>query len=201
MALSEAIAKSLVVDGVELRIVPGYEHYAIDKTGRKLYRPPRKTTVKRGTWTIAGRWLTVPEKSDSSSGYLRACLTLNGFKHSFHIHVFVALAWIGPKPFPKAMVLHKDDNKMNNHVDNLYYGTCRDNAMDAIRNGKMPPILGERHGRTKYTNEQIAYAKYLLQTKRPCEVARELNIAYTTVREINTGWTWSHIQAKNPFQE
>lgn len=34
------------------------------------------------------------------------------------------------------MVLHWDDDPRNNRVENLRYGTARDNQLDLIRNGK-----------------------------------------------------------------
>lgn len=49
--------------------------------------------------------------------------------------VLVCTAWHGPKPFPKAKVLHKDDVPDNDHPSNLYWGTDSDNRQDAITNG------------------------------------------------------------------
>lgn len=51
------------------------------------------------------------------------------------VHKLVALAWLGPPPFPGAVVRHRDDNKHNNRLSNLAWGTQKDNMQDAIRNG------------------------------------------------------------------
>ena len=53
-------------------------------------------------------------------GYLR--IKLNGKQYS--IHRLVAEAYI-PNPENKPCVCHKDNNKLNNSVDNLYWGTQR----------------------------------------------------------------------------
>lgn len=45
-----------------------------------------------------------------------------------YVHVAVALAYHGPRPFPGAMVLHLDDNAHNNHPATLRWGTAKENA-------------------------------------------------------------------------
>lgn len=52
------------------------------------------------------------------------------------IHKIVAELFIGPCPEGQ-LVRHLDDNRENNHVSNLTYGTYSDNTQDAIRNGKI----------------------------------------------------------------
>ena len=49
------------------------------------------------------------------------------------IHRLVYEAWVR-KLNPGEQVNHRDDNKNNNHVDNLYVGTQKDNIQDCIRN-------------------------------------------------------------------
>ena len=62
----------------------------------------------------------------------------------YYVHHLVALTFIGPKP-EGYMVLHRDDDRSNNSVNNLYYGTPADNAADRVANGlwtnPIPPIL------------------------------------------------------------
>ena len=43
------------------------------------------------------------------------------------IHQCVCEAWHGPKPFPKALVLHLDEDALNNLPDNLRWGTHMEN--------------------------------------------------------------------------
>lgn len=52
----------------------------------------------------------------------------------FFVHRLVALEYL-PNPNNLPFVLHKDDNKENNHISNLYWGTVADNTKDSIRNG------------------------------------------------------------------
>lgn len=50
------------------------------------------------------------------------------------IHILVLEAFVGPRP-EGMLGLHRDDDKSNNAVENLYWGTYSDNAADAVRNG------------------------------------------------------------------
>lgn len=53
------------------------------------------------------------------------------------VHILVAEAFIGPRP-KNADVCHYDDDKSNNAVENLRYGTRSENVHDSVRNGTHP---------------------------------------------------------------
>ena len=58
----------------------------------------------------------------SNNGYLQVHLTKDGKGKSFKIHRLVAMAFI-PNPCNLPQVNHKDEDKCNNHVDNLEWCT------------------------------------------------------------------------------
>lgn len=68
----------------------------------------------------------------NSNGYLRVYL---GCNHHPLVDRLVAKAFI-PNPHNYPIVRHKDDNRLNNHVDNLEWGTQSDNIRDAIERGR-----------------------------------------------------------------
>lgn len=43
------------------------------------------------------------------------------------VHQLVCESFHGPKPFENAVVMHIDDNPLNNHKDNLKWGTQKEN--------------------------------------------------------------------------
>ena len=47
----------------------------------------------------------------------------------------VALAFLGPKPFPGAEVCHNDGDKMNSRLSNLRYDTASANERDKVAHG------------------------------------------------------------------
>lgn len=56
--------------------------------------------------------------------------------HQKHIkvHKLVYLVW-GSKDLQDKQINHKDDNKMNPHIDNLYLGSQKENIKDCCDNG------------------------------------------------------------------
>lgn len=68
-------------------------------------------------------------------GHLGVCLSVDGIQLYFYIHRLMAKAFI-PNPNNYPVVRHLDDDPHNNWIDNLAWGTQRDNAMDALKNGR-----------------------------------------------------------------
>lgn len=64
------------------------------------------------------------------------------------VHQLICEAFHGPKPFEGAVVMHKDDNPLNNHKDNLKWGTQKENlntekfiAYCKSRTGNNSPVI------------------------------------------------------------
>ena len=57
-------------------------------------------------------------------------------RRKVRIHRLVCETFHGPAPADKPHACHRDDNKLNNHADNLYWGSFSDNIQDQIRNGR-----------------------------------------------------------------
>jgi len=56
------------------------------------------------------------------------------------VAVLVLETFVGPRP--RGMwALHHDDDEWNNAVDNLYWGTPKQNVADAVRNGRRPAAV------------------------------------------------------------
>lgn len=68
-------------------------------------------------------------------GYLAVHMRLkdNGRPSLMSVHRLVAEAFLGPSPFPEAVVRHLDGERTNNRPQNLAWGTQRDNAADRWR--------------------------------------------------------------------
>lgn len=91
---------------------------------------------RRGRWgsarKIPGRVL---KGYPTRGGHLRITLHGEGATRSRQfIHRIVAEAFI-PNPDGLEMVLHYDDNPLNNNVSNLRWGNHQSNMQDMIRNG------------------------------------------------------------------
>lgn len=90
--------------------VNGFPEYTIDSNGNVFS-------------TISNKYL---KPSRMKTGYLTVELFRNGKSKRVLIHRLVADAFI-PNPYNYPQVNHKDENKENNHVDNLEWCTAKYN--------------------------------------------------------------------------
>ncbi len=74
-------------------------------------------------------------------------LCKNGIRKFFSVHQLVALIFIpNDNPTEKTQVNHIDENKQNNHVDNLCWVTPKENINWGSRNKRVSEkIKGENH--------------------------------------------------------
>ena len=86
------------------------------------------------------------------------------------VAVIVLEAFVGKRPKGK-LACHKDDNTLNNRLDNLYWGTHSQNVKDAIRNGKHK---GNSSKRSAESCERMIRAHNKHKTKREIDrIVRE----------------------------
>lgn len=111
--------------------------------------------------------------------------------HRMLVARLVLLAFVGP-PRAGQVVRHKNDDQSDNHLARLCWGTRRENAQDAIRNGKMP--RGERHGIAKLTGPKVMEMRAARSRGVAlCELARRFGVNRWTVRDVVTRKTWRHL--------
>jgi hypothetical protein len=91
----------------------------------------------------------------ASKGYFIVNLHGNGYKKTITVHTIILSAFGPKKPGPEYQCAHFDDDKNNNHPDNLRWATAKENKADAIRNGRIRPARGERHCMSKLSDAEI----------------------------------------------
>lgn len=113
------------------RPVIGYEGwYEVSDRGR-VRSLDRVVTHRNGRQS---RWKgKILKPMRDTGGHHRVALQRNG-RAVFGIHQLVMRAFGGPQP-KGTQVLHWDDDRENNMLTNLRYGTPRDNCLDCVRNG------------------------------------------------------------------
>lgn len=118
---------------VEWRAVPGREgRYEVARDGRvrSLTRVVRYVN-RHGTLVSRPARGVVLRPKRNPSGHLQ--LTLEGCQYAW-VHHLVLEAFVGPRPVGLE-ALHGDGNPANNNVDNLRWGTRRENLYDAVAHG------------------------------------------------------------------
>ena len=102
------------------------------RTKKQRYGRPRKDTGKR--YDLA-EYRYINGRPDIA-GYIQYELyDSNSKRKNIRGHVLVMQTFVG-LPDPGQCVCHYDDIKTNNRLDNLRYGTQKENGLDRIRNSK-----------------------------------------------------------------
>lgn len=136
--------QSFIVDGIELRYIPGTgDSYAASSCG-KIYSAKRKIWMK----------LFSPDR------YQQVNISISGKKKSGLVHRLVALAWI-PNPLSMPQVNHINAIRTDNRVENLEWSDAKLQKAHAISLGLIKTTqalrdAGRRNGksRRKLTYEQ-----------------------------------------------
>lgn len=107
----------MIYNNKEFKECPINTNYFISKDG-EVYSSKSKKILK---WAI------------DRDGYPRVDLYSNGKQKHFKIHKLVWITWRGT--IPEGMQInHKDDNKKNPSLSNLYLGNQEENILDCINN-------------------------------------------------------------------
>ena len=124
-------------------------------------------------------------------GHLGVCLRRDGVAYYRYIHRLVAEAFI-PNPKNLPIVRHLYDDPSQNAVDDLAWGTHRDNAYDAILNGTAYMLTDEDRYRGNYERMTPIIAINTITNKRTRfqsqgEASRILGIPQANIWKVLRG--------------
>jgi hypothetical protein len=164
-----------------MKYIPGFNnHYKIDRYGN-VY------SDFRGPWRI--------KSPKIDNGYKRVHLVdSNGKSRLWRINRLVALTYLpNPNNFP--IVLHLDNDTLNNHYKNLKWGNHYQNTMQAVREGRLLGRKGELHHMNKLSEKDILEIRQLHSTNN--YTLKQLGIKYgvslTMIGKIVKRQSWSHL--------
>lgn len=116
----------------EWRPIPGHLGYEAHASG--LIRSHNLTTRSRNgsIRRVVGRTL----KPRGPTGRRIHCIvTLR--RSAAYVHYLIAITFIGPRP-ENSLIMHLDDNPLNNAADNLRYGSKSENELAKHRISYIP---------------------------------------------------------------
>ena len=162
-----------------IRTIPGFSTYMVSDNGGVF---SKKWNRIRKLRTCIG-----------SRGYVRTGLYRDdGARCVMSVHLLVLLAFVGEKPDNHYMGLHIDDNKLNNHVDNLKWGTFQDNMDDRVRNGKQKQ--GVRVWTAKLTPKEVREIRDLHKVMGYRRIAKLYGIKSNTVMYCVKRISWKGVE-------
>lgn len=106
-----------------------------------------RVTVDGRVYSVVHNWrgygIRELQQTPNSCGYLSVRLSVDGKRTRLAVHRLVARAFLGPKPSPRHEIRHLNGDKTDNSVENLAWGTGKENAADRARHGRTSH--GPRH--------------------------------------------------------
>ena len=88
----------------------------------------------------------------SKIGYEVVSFSINDKTKTYYKHRLMLHAFVGPCP-DNCEALHINGNRLDNRLENLRWGTRKENVADAIKHGTA--TIGSRNGAAKLTDEMV----------------------------------------------
>jgi hypothetical protein len=148
---------------------------------RVYTRPHPRNKDMVQTRTVLGKPVVLNE---TSNGYLMLNTNRNGRRL---IHRAVVESFIFNGCIPEGLIVcHKDGNRKNNHLSNLYAGTYVDNLNDSKRHGTY--VLRPNH---KLCPSRVMEIR--VSQKPMSELAKQYGVSLTTISLIKRNKTWKEV--------
>jgi len=179
-------ANSIPPDG--FRVIPGFPRYAINSRGVILSVYGRASGSKPiVSWDCAKQ----KHPATTPTGYRAVVLYHDGAAHRFHIHTLVLTLFGAPRP-NGMQCRHLDGNPDNNTIDNLAWGTAKQNGADKVSHGTS--AKGDKHGMVKLTVDDVtAIRQRRANGERRQDLATEFKVSQSTIYNIVSNRNWKHV--------
>lgn len=172
--------------------VPGWKMYLISSKGRVFSKHSNKIRFVPAYINKCGR----------ASTYIT--LKNQGRKWRVSIARLMLMAFIGPTPTLKCVARHLDDVADHNELKNIAWGTRKDNAKDAVRNGRMHLFSsGKNHPKAVSISYRTAHKikatfipgtpglSWKQQPNSKRALANRYGLSVSTIESIIAGRHWS----------
>ena len=169
---------------IKWKSIPGFSAYLISEYGDVKRVTKAKTRGEPG-YILSGDKNKYPRVKLMKDDGGKACVP---------IHVLVCFSFHGNKPSKKHQAAHKDDNKLNNHISNLYWATPKQNRLDATRNGKLN-VSGSGNPRSILTEKMVLNLRkrFASGSCTISQLSRDKLVSHSTIRSALYGITWPYL--------
>jgi len=176
----------------EFYLIPNYSAYRINKKWQVItYFKRIKIKGEKGTTTILlDKPHRILKNYVNQDGY--ECVYLkrdDGHKQQILIHHLMLWAHGFPKPFKKAVGRHLDGNPLNNAIENLKWGTMRENADDTVKHGR---LKGHLNPASRLKPEDVVYIRNHKTTYIP-DLMKKFNVSRGVIDGIRANKTYRNV--------
>ena len=123
----------------------------------------------------------------SKIGYEVVSFSINDKTKTYYKHRLMLHAFVGPCP-DNCEALHINGNRLDNRLENLRWGTRKENVADAIKHGTA--TIGSRNGAAKLTDEMVSFIR---QSKNIEELTNKFNVSVSTIKRVINGLTYKGV--------
>ncbi len=156
-------------DHLQWRVIEAYPNYEVSNTG--LVRNSSKRVLSLNT-------------KKGKAPYQRVHLSKDGRAAYLLVHRLVLTAFVGRCP-DGMQCLHIDNNPRNNHLQNLRWGTPKENHSTINR-------TGANNGRCRLTVDDVR--KIRSSPLGPAALALHYQVSDTTIINIRNRKIWKHVE-------
>lgn len=172
--------------------IKGYEGlYEISNLGRVKSLERYKKAKGEGKTLLPEKIMKVQV---ARNGYKTLPLCKNCIYKYHTVHRIVALSFL-PNLQNKRCVCHKDGNKLNNNVNNLYWGSYKENLEDQKKHGTF--ICGEISYLHKLNEKQVRVIKHILNIPNHIsyrQIGEIFKVSEFAIFDIKRGKSWKHVK-------
>lgn len=175
----------------EWKDVVGFEgFYKVSNQGNIKSLPRQRRVGKLNCYISKERLLTPSKQVVVNYPRYRVNLWKNNVSKQVKVHRIVAQAFI-PNPENKPMINHKDNNSLNNCVENLEWCTNLENIRYSAKQWRMN--CGEKNGGSRFKEGDILKMRSLIKNTSKKDICKQFNVSISYLNEILRRNVWKHI--------
>ncbi|ADL50541.1 HNH endonuclease [Clostridium cellulovorans] len=166
-----------------MKAIPGYHGYYATEDAQII-------SIRSGTERILSQRM--------HKGYLHVQIRKGigrDTKVKVPVHQLVLATFKGQRKSNELVCRHLNGNPLDNRIENLEWGTVKDNCNDSIRHGTAACLRqGEKHPCSKIKNSTVVEIKHLINEGLSNRaIADMFSLKTYNINDIRAGKAWSHL--------
>lgn len=176
---------------------PGYRIGSDGKVWSRMGHSGRGTGLGSKSHMNAP-WKVISPQTTGKYGHVSVHLHKNGKVKAFAVHRLVLEAFVGPRP-EGMECRHLDGDPTNNRLENLRWGTHKENERDKIRHGtnvgNRGNVRGEVNGNARLVADDVIKIREMYATGNYTQsnLSSLFGVQQGSVSSIIRGKTWGHV--------
>lgn len=127
---------------------------------------------------------------DGKDGYPVVTLCFNGSRKNHKIHRLVLSSFV-ENPQNKPFACHKNGDIKDNNIDNLYWGTRKENGQDMVRHGNS--LRGQKQNKCKLQEIDVLSIRGQFGNKSAKNLAKDFSVSVSNIYRIINRETWNYV--------